>query len=136
MTAKRWVFAYLIAVPVFFAVDMVWLGLIAADYYAHHLGHLLGPVNWPAAFLFYLMFVAGIVIFGVRPALMAGSLTPALLWGGLYGFFTYGTYELTNLATLKHWPWTMAIIDIGWGIFLSALVATVTSAIMLFLDRR
>ena len=90
-----------------------------------NLAHLLSPtVNWPAAFLFYLMYIVGIILFAVRPALMAQSFAKAAVWGALFGFFTYATYDLTNLATLKDWPLKIVVIDIAWGTLLCTLVAS------------
>lgn len=116
---------YLLTIPVFFAVDMLWLGLVARSFYKKHLGYILSPdVNWTAAILFYLMYIVGIIFFAVRPALAADSLSRALLLGAFFGFITYATYDLTNLATLKDWPLTVVIVDIAWGTALCALVAS------------
>ena len=81
-------------------------------------------VNWPAAMTFYLLFIAGILIFAILPAVEKDSLNHALLYGVLFGFFTYATYDLTNLATLKDWPIKVVIIDIIWGMVLTGSVAT------------
>ncbi len=129
MPLIKWVPVYLIALVVFFAIDMIWLGWLSVDFYDRHIGHLLGPVNWVAAALFYLMFIAGIVLFGVRPGLQSGSPGTAALWGGLFGFFTYATYDLTNLATLREWPVILVLVDIAWGIALCASVAFITCLI-------
>jgi uncharacterized membrane protein len=116
---------YLLTVPVFFAIDLVWLGLVARNFYQNNLSHLLSPaVNWPAAMSFYLMYIAGIILFAVRPALDEQSLAKAVIWGGLFGFFTYATYDLTNLATLRDWPIKVVVVDIAWGTLLCALVAS------------
>lgn len=128
MTLLQFVYVYLISVPVFFVIDMVWLGVVARNLYQSQLGHLLGPVNWPAAIIFYLVFLVGVLLFAIRPALLAGDWTQALLWGALFGFFTYATYDLTNLATLKDWPLTIVFVDIIWGTVLSASVASITYA--------
>jgi uncharacterized membrane protein len=80
-------------------------------------------VNWKAALIFYLLFIVGILIFVVFPSLEKGSWTRAILYGALFGFFTYATYDLTNLATLKNWPLVIVFIDIIWGMFLSAVVS-------------
>jgi uncharacterized membrane protein len=116
---------YLLTVPVFFAIDLVWLGVVAKGLYQKNLSHLLSPtVNWPAALLFYLMYIVGILLFAVRPALEADSVAKAALWGALFGFFTYATYDLTNLATLRDWPVKIVVIDIAWGAVLCTLVAS------------
>jgi len=102
VTATKAVLVYLITVPIFFIVDLVWLGVVAKSFYQKHLGYLMRPqVNWTAAILFYLLFIIGIVIFAVKPALEAQSGLRALAYGALFGFFTYATYDLTNLATVK-----------------------------------
>lgn len=115
---------YLLTIPVFFAIDLLWLGVVAKNLYQNSLAHLLSPtVNWPAALLFYFMYIVGIILFAVKPGLDAQSLTKAAMWGALFGFFTYATYDLTNLATLKDWPVTVVIVDIAWGTTLCTLVA-------------
>jgi len=116
---------YLLTIPVFFAIDLLWLGVVAKNFYQNNLAHLLSPaVNWPAAFLFYFMYIAGIILFAVKPGLDAGSLAKAAVWGALFGFFTYATYDLTNLATLRDWPIKVVIVDIAWGTVLCTLVAS------------
>lgn len=116
---------YLALVPIFFAIDMLWLGIVAADFYHARLGHLLAErVDWVAALAFYLLFIAGIQWFAVRPGLAAGRLAVAAGNGALFGFFTYMTYELTNRATLPDWPMSIVVIDIAWGVVLCTLVAS------------
>jgi uncharacterized membrane protein len=116
---------YLLTIPVFFAIDLLWLGVVAKNFYQNSLSHLLSPmVNWPAALLFYFMYIVGIILFAVKPGLEAGSLAKAALWGALFGFFTYATYDLTNLATLRQWPIKVVIVDIVWGTVLCTLVAS------------
>lgn len=116
---------YLLTIPLFFAIDLLWLGVVAKNFYQNNLAHLLSPlVNWPAAFLFYFIYIAGILLFAVRPALVDQSVLKAVLWGALFGFFTYATYDLTNLATLKDWPVKVVVVDIAWGTTLCALVAS------------
>lgn len=116
---------YAISVPVFFLIDMLWLTLIAKDFYQTKLGHLLGPVQWVPAALFYLLFLLGVTFFATYPAAIAGKVTMAILYGALFGFFTYITYDLTNLATLKDWPLSIVFVDIAWGTFLGAFVSGV-----------
>ena len=115
---------YLLMVPVFFAVDMLWLGYVARGFYRDNLAAFLAPdVNWPAAFIFYLLYIVGIMIFAVLPALDKGLFSRALILGALFGFFTYATYDLTNLATLSNWPIKVVIVDIIWGAVLCTLVS-------------
>ena len=116
---------YLLTVPIFFIIDLLWLGYVAKRFYRENLDFILSPeVNWPAAICFYLIYIAGILIFGVLPALEKDSLARALVWGGLYGFFTYATYDLTNMALIKGWPLKIVVVDIAWGVVLCAVVAT------------
>ncbi len=115
---------YLLTVPVFFVVDLIWLGLVAKGFYRRHLDFILSPhVNWPAAITFYLIYIIGIIVFAVIPAIDRESLSRALVWGGLYGFFTYATYDLTNMALIKGWPLKIVIVDILWGMILCTVVA-------------
>ena len=118
---------YLIALPVFFAIDMVWLGLVAKNFYRNQIGFLMNPnVNWLAAIIFYLLFIVGLVLFVITPAVEKGSWMHALLFGALFGLIAYATYDLTNLATLKDWPILVTIIDLVWGAVLAASVSVVT----------
>ncbi len=125
MNTMFYIKLYLLTAPVFFAIDLVWLGYVARDFYQDQLGSLLSPtVNWPAAFAFYLLYIVGIMIFAVAPALEKGSLVRAVVLGGLFGFFTYATYDLTNLATLRGWPAKVVLVDIVWGVVLCATVSS------------
>jgi uncharacterized membrane protein len=105
-------------------VDMLWLGIIAKNLYQKYLGGFLtDSVNWTAAIIFYLIYVVGISIFAIYPAVNKESVVNAILMGALFGIFTYATYDLTNLATLKGWPLPIVFIDILWGAALSAIVS-------------
>lgn len=118
---------YLITFLVFFAIDLVWLGVIAKNLYANALSHLMAPsVNWIAAVIFYASFVVGILVFVVEPALANPNLTRLVMTAALFGFITYSTYDLTNLATLKEWPLHITIIDLIWGTSLSTLVSVIS----------
>jgi uncharacterized membrane protein len=114
---------YLTALPLFIAMDLLWLGVVAKNFYNKQLGFLIGPVNWVSAILFYLLFITGLVVFVIMPAFQKGSWTHALLFGVLFGLVTYGTYDLTNLATLKNWPVLVTVVDLLWGAFLGAFVS-------------
>ena len=119
--------SYLITVVVFFAFDLTWLGLIAKKMYAEKLGYIMSPqVNWLPAILFYLLFVVGLLLMVIFPAIEKKSWTHALLYGLLFGLVTYATYDLTNLATLKDWPLSITIIDLIWGSFLSAATSIIS----------
>jgi uncharacterized membrane protein len=118
------IYIYLLTLPVFFGIDMLWLGVVAKGFYRDNLGHLLRPdVNWAAALIFYLLYIAGILVFATLPALEKHSLRQAIIMGALFGFFCYATYDLTNLATLKDWPLKVVVVDILWGMVLTASVA-------------
>ena len=115
---------YCIALPIFFGLDMIWLGVAAKNFYAKQIGFLMkANVNWAAAILFYLLFIAGLVVFVVAPAVERGSWLRALLFGALFGLTTYATYDLTNLATLKDWPLAVTVVDLIWGMVLAASVS-------------
>ncbi len=118
--------AYVATALGFLVLDIIWLGFVAKNLYQREIGHLLlEDFNMVAAFAFYLMFIAGVVIFAVAPALQAGSWKTALLFGALFGFFTYATYDLTNLATLKGWSTTMTVVDIAWGAVLTSVSSVI-----------
>ena len=125
MYVIKLIMSYILTAIVFFAVDLLWLGLLAKDLYQKYLGDLLAEkVNWTAAIIFYLLFIIGISIFAIYPAVQKDSVGHAILMGALFGFFTYATYDLTNLATLKGWPIGIVFIDITWGTILTAIVST------------
>jgi len=118
------ILSYLLTFLVFLMLDLLWLGVIAKNIYRKHLGGFLSDrVNWTAAFIFYIIYVVGISVFAVYPAVGKDSVYNAIFMGALFGFFTYATYDLTNLATLKGWPLPIVIIDIIWGSVLGALVS-------------
>lgn len=124
MTLKQIVLLYVVTLVIFFLMDMVWLGVVAKRFYRKHLGPLMSPkVIWPAAILFYLLFIAGLLVFVIRPALAGGGSLKALLLGALFGLIAYATYDLTNLATLKDWPVVVTVVDLVWGTCLGGLVS-------------
>jgi uncharacterized membrane protein len=118
---------YFITLPIFFAIDIIWLGFIAKDFYRENIGQLLTEnVNWTAAIVFYLLFIAGLVVFVISPAIEKTSWIYALIYGAFFGLITYATYDLTNLATLKDWSLKVTIVDLIWGMVLSASVSTIS----------
>jgi uncharacterized membrane protein len=118
---------FLIALPVFFVIDMAWLGLVAKKFYDQHLGFLMKPdITWYAAIIFYLLFIIGLVTFVISPAVEKHSWLHAVLFGALFGLITYSTYDLTNLATIKGWPVIVTVVDLIWGMVLSASVSVIT----------
>ncbi len=127
MDTIKYLYTYLLTVPVFFAIDMIWLGLVAKGLYAKELSKFLtDKPNWVAAAVFYLAYIAGIIVLAVMPAVEKQSLIKAVVLGGVFGGLAYATYDLTNLATLKDWPIKIVIIDIIWGMLLTAIVAAIS----------
>jgi len=127
MNISYYVKLYGLTVPLFFVIDIIWLGVVAKSFYQKNLKYILSPnVNWTAAIIFYLIYIAGILIFAVLPAVAKDSLRHAAVGGALFGFFTYATYDLTNLALLKDWPIVIVIVDILWGVVLCSAVATLS----------
>ena len=109
---------------VFFAIDLVWLGVVAAGFYQRHLGHLLRPdVLWAPALVFYLLYVAGALVFAVLPGLEAGALTRTLALGAFFGLVAYATFDLTCMALLRDFPIVVVVVDLAWGMVLTTLVS-------------
>lgn len=106
---------------------MLWLVVIARSFYKAQIGHLMKTnINWTAAIIFYVIFLVGLVLFVITPAVEKRLWTHALVMGALFGLVTYATYDLTNLAVAKDWPLLVTIVDMMWGAVLSASVATLT----------
>ncbi len=115
---------YLATLVAFFAMDMLWLGLVASDFYKKNLGFLMAPeVNWAAALVFYLLFILGILVFVIVPGLTENALPMMLVKAAFFGLVTYATYDLTNLATVKNWPLVVTLVDLLWGMFLTTVVS-------------
>ena len=118
---------YFITLPVFFAIDMVWLGLVARNFYREQIGFLMAAdFNWLAAIVFYLLFIGALIYFVISPAMEKKMWLDALFKGALFGLVTYATYDLTNQATVKGWPVLVTVVDIVWGTTLSATVSLVS----------
>ena len=124
--------AYGATAVVMLALDVVWLGFIAKSFYRDGIGHLMAdPPNLAAGGVFYLLYPLGVLLFAVAPTAWSGGLVAptdvpwsrAVLAGALFGFFAYATYDLSNLATLRAWPWRLALVDIAWGTALTAAAA-------------
>lgn len=121
---KHFIVAYLATLITFLAIDAIWLGFVAKKFYADQLGSLMrDDVLFLPAGLFYLLYSAGIVLLAIRPENPSLSLVNVAVFGAVVGFMAYGTYNVTNLATLKNWPLTMSAVDLVWGICLSSAVA-------------
>ncbi len=121
----RYVIAYVATLVVFIAIDFVWLSSMANVLYRPVLKEILLPdFRLAPAIAFYLLFPLGLVIFGVAAGIRSGNWTDALLYGAMFGFFAYATYDLTNQATLKNWETKLTVIDMIWGSFVSGTAAT------------
>lgn len=122
----QFIMLYLVVLGAFLVIDMIWLGLIARTFYREQLGYIMrATVNWPAAIIFYLLFIVGLVFFVVYPSIDRDSWVYAFFSGAFFGLICYGTYDLTNLATLKGWPLKVTLVDLAWGSFLSAVLSLI-----------
>jgi len=123
---RRFAIAYAVTLAVFLALDALWLLTMYDRLYRPAIGHLLreGFALAPAA-AFYALYILGVVVFAVLPGLAAGRAAAAMARGALFGLIAYATYDLTNQATLRDWPWAVTLIDLAWGAFASALAAGV-----------
>lgn len=123
---KKRAVAYISTLIVFVAIDFVWLSVMANVLYRPALGDMLATeFRLAPAILFYLMYAAGLTFFAVRPGLVTAKFGTSFLYGGLLGFMAYGTYDLTNQATLANWSTTLTVADLIWGSTLSAVSAVV-----------
>jgi len=117
--------AYVASALVMAGLDFVWLSTLSGPLYRRALGPVMAEnPNMAAAVAFYVIYVAGIVLIAVRPALTTGDWKSAAVTGALFGFFAYATYDLTNLATLKIWSLQVSLIDMAWGALLTAIAAS------------
>jgi uncharacterized membrane protein len=115
---------YFATLAVFFAVDMIWLVLVARSFYKKYLGYIMSPaVSWVPAIIFYLLFIVGLLVFVVIPGVKENSLQSTILRAVLFGLITYATYDLTNLATINQWPLAVTLVDLVWGMVLSTIVS-------------
>lgn len=116
--------AYLSTAAVFFGLDLLWLGKVATSFYRDQLGELmLERPNLAVAGVFYLLYVGGIVYFAIQPNLASGTVLNAFVSGAILGLIAYGTYDITNMATLKNWPVMMSLVDMAWGTVLTGTAA-------------
>jgi uncharacterized membrane protein len=119
---KRYAILYLATLIVLIPVDFLFLGTVARSFFTSQVGDMLGEIRLAPAILFYLLYVAGILIFvsGSPDATWQST----LLYGALFGFFCYSTFELTSLSLLRHWTWAVVIVDVSWGTFVTAVSST------------
>jgi len=126
MTTLSFLKMYAVGIVTFFAVDLLWLGVVAKGFYQQRMGHLMRPdVQWVPAVLFYLLFVAALVVFVAGPAAERQSVGRAIGYGAFFGLAAYAAFDLTGLALLKDFPVSVALVDLAWGAFLSATVSAV-----------
>lgn len=127
----KFIAAYAVMALTFLAIDIVWLGYVARSLYKEHLGPLMVEnIDLGAATGFYLLYVLGVVVFVVMPALHSGGWQRAVMMGALFGLVAYATFDLTNLAVMKGYPATIAFIDMAWGAVLTATSAGLTTAVI------
>ncbi len=125
------IWMFLIAFMIFIVIDLIWLGMVAKNFYADQLkGLMTDKVNWTAAIIFYVLYVFGLVVIVISPAVSENNVLQAFWFGGFVSFLMYATYDLTNLATLKNWPLKMTLVDLVWGASLGALTSGLTALII------
>ena len=131
---NRYVVLYLATLIVLIPIDFLFLGVAAKGFFTAEVGDMLGEIRPAPAILFYLLYVAGILIFVSATATATWQST--LLYGALFGFFCYATFELTSLSLLKHWTWPVVIMDVAWGSFVTAATSTAGLLIVNWLTPR
>jgi uncharacterized membrane protein len=119
---QRYAVLYLATLIVLIPVDFLFLGTVAKGFFASQVGDMLGEIRLAPAILFYLLYVAGVLIFVSAPA--DANWHSTLFYGALFGFFCYSTFELTSLSLLKHWTWPVVMVDVSWGAFVTAVSST------------
>ena len=119
---NRYVILYLATLIVIVPIDFLFLGLVAKGFFAAQVGDMLGEIRLAPAILFYLLYVAGVVIFVSGPS--GATWQSTLLYGALFGLFCYATFELTSLSLLKHWTWPVVLVDVSWGMAVTAVSST------------
>lgn len=117
---------YIITLILFLVIDGLWLYFVAMNMFKSEIGNLLGDPKMIYALIFYFLYPLAIVIFALQPGLEAKSITKAILLGLFLGFISYGTYELTNMATLKDWTVKLVIVDLIWGSFVTGVTASIS----------
>lgn len=129
---QRYAVLYLATLIVLVPVDFLFLGTIAKTFFTAQVGDMLGQVRFAPAIMFYLLYVAGILVFVNAPDGVTWRST--LIYGALFGLFCYATFELTSLSLLKHWTWRVVAVDVSWGVVVTAFASTmgllITNAIV------
>jgi uncharacterized membrane protein len=133
----QWIILWIAAAVLFLVIDMVWLLWLGRGFYVSEIGDLLRqPPNFGAAGAFYVLYVTGLMVMVVWPAVQGGSIGQAILYGAVLGLVAYGTYDLTNLSVMKGFTTRIALIDMAWGTILTGAVSGITASIGLrFLAR-
>ncbi len=127
---NRYVMTYGATLVTMVLIDLLWLGVIAKPLYQQGIGHLMAEKpNLVAAAAFYLLYPAGIVMFAIATDAVSASWLKTFIAGALFGFFAYATYDLTNLATLKGWPLSLALVDMAWGSLVTGVSALAGKAV-------
>lgn len=115
---------FVITLSISVITDAVWLGVVAREFYSRHLGFLMKTdIDWLAAGIFYLLYVSGLLVFVIIPAVRNRAPIQALLSGLMFGLVAYGTYDLTNQATIREWPVLVTVVDLLWGGMFSGFVS-------------
>jgi uncharacterized membrane protein len=120
---NRYVVLYLATLIVLIPIDFLFLGTVAKGFFTSEVGDMLGEIRLAPAILFYLLYVVGILVFVSGHA--GATWQSTLLYGALFGFFCYATFELTSLSLLKHWTWPVVMVDVSWGAFVTAVSSTI-----------
>ena len=125
---RKALIAFAVLAIAFLAIDSVWLGVIAVDFYKATIGHLLAPKpDFVAAAFFYVIYLGGVVHFVILPAVAKDSVFNASRQGALFGLVAYATYDLTNMATMRDWPLSVTLADLAWGAFITAASSTISA---------
>jgi uncharacterized membrane protein len=128
------ILTYVIAFAVFIVIDLIWLGVVAKDFYGTQLGDKMAKkINWTAALIFYFLYILGLMVLVIVPALQSEAVFTAFTMGAFVSFMMYATYDLTNLATMEGWPLKMTIVDMIWGTVLGSLTSGITVTLVLAL---
>lgn len=126
---------YLPLVALFVGADLLWLGVIMKNFYRANLGHVIGTqVVWPAAIVFYLLFIAGLLYYAIMPGIESGEILRTIFLGAGFGLVAYATYDLTNQATVPNWPTIVTVVDLVWGTFLSGFLSLAAFYLYRFLS--
>ncbi len=117
---------------VFLIIDLLWLIKVAPGFYKANIGHLMADkVNFVPALIFYIIYIIALLLFVINPAVESKNIVQALYMGAIIGVAMYGTYDLTNMATLKEWPLVVTLVDLAWGGFITSVTSFVSTYLIL-----